>query len=48
MSTERENKFYVVLALLGLHGYDMFVLWVVELRSVFKAEEISQEKYYGR
>ena len=48
MSTERENKFYFVLALLGLHGYDIFILWAVELRSVFKAQGISQEKYNGR
>jgi len=26
----------------------MFILWAVELRSIFKAQEISQEKYYGR
>ena len=24
------------------------MLWAVEFRSVFKAQEISQEKYYGR
>ena len=23
-------------------------MWVVEFRSIFKAQEISQEKYYGR
>jgi len=26
----------------------MFILWAAELRSVFKAQEISQEKYNGR